>query len=351
MSFFISVRIFAQAPPKKPETDGIYPLPVFYYSPETGFAFGAGLFYFHNPDTTNPDQKAHEISSYAVYTTKSQFMAGFEGLRYFADNKYKAASNLKFSRFPRKFFGVGPDSPESAEERLTDVEYRAKFEFQFLIADWIYVGPIYHFQKFEMKKIEPGGILDTGKINGSGGTVASGAGVAATWDKRNAEFYPTGGFWLKASAKLYRKEIGSSANYALFGVEYKKFVGFGGDFALGFHAEGSFSAGETPFQMKPPLGGENIMRGYYEGRFLDKNLLAAQAEFRFPLFWRLGGVVYASAGESFPSFDRISANWMRFAVGAGGRFLADKDRKLNLRIDVAVSEFGPQFYFNIKESF
>jgi hypothetical protein len=60
---------------------------------------------------------------------------------------------------------------------------------------------------------------------------------------------------------------------------------------------GQFNMGDVPFNQLALIGGESIMRGYYTGRFRDKNQIAAQTELRFlplPLGFskRLGATVF-----------------------------------------------------------
>ena len=51
------------------------------------------------------------------------------------------------------------------------------------------------------------------------------------------------------------------------------------------------------------MGGEQLMRGYYLGRYRDNNLVAGQVEYRFlpfPFSKRLGAAAFLGAGTVAP---------------------------------------------------
>jgi hypothetical protein len=65
---------------------------------------------------------------------------------------------------------------------------------------------------------------------------------------------------------------------------------------LALQAVATMTAGDVPFYMLAQLGGPNVMRGDYEGRYRDRELLAVQLEYRFPILWRFGGTAFAGIG-------------------------------------------------------
>ena len=78
--------------------------------------------------------------------------------------------------------------------------------------------------------------------------------------------------------------------------------------------------------------------------------MAVQAEWRFPLVGRLGGVVFASAGTAFSRVDTLGTDDLRADGGVGLRFALNRPQRVNLRVDLAYgSEF--QFYVDVLEAF
>ncbi len=76
-----------------------------------------------------------------------------------------------------------------------------------------------------------------------------------------------------------------------------------------------------------------------------------QLEYRFPIFRRFGGVAFASAGRVATSFVNLGILDYHHNVGAGLRFLLDKNNKLRLRLDVGFGSEKPAFYFTVGEAF
>jgi endonuclease/exonuclease/phosphatase family metal-dependent hydrolase len=70
------------------------------------------------------------------------------------------------------------------------------------------------------------------------------------------------------------------------------------------------SGKNLPAQVLLPLGGNTSLRGSPQDRFLGKSAVLANAELRFPLVWRLGGVLGLDAGKVWSSLaDFDLRNW------------------------------------------
>ena len=203
-----------------------------------------------------------------------------------------------------------------------------------------------------LEKTETGGLLEQGSINGSDGVTISGVGVMVNWDKRDSSLYPRTGFLLDIEASLFREELGSSDNFSQFDLDFRYFLPLFQQHVLGFQYVLSASEGSVPFQRLPELGGSAMMRGYYEGRFRDKVYTAVQAEYRFPVYWRFGGVAFASIGQVASSIGELSlASDLKISGGGGIRFVIDPKQKINLRLDFAFSPADFGVYFNVQEAF
>lgn len=99
------------------------------------------------------------------------------------------------------------------------------------------------------------------------------------------------------------------------------------------------------------MGGSYVMRGYFEGRFRDKSLLVFQAEYRMPLFWRLGAVGFVGVGNVAEKFSQLDLGNLKSAYGIGLRFLFDRKERIQLRMDIGWGKNSSGFYFSIFEAF
>lgn len=66
--------------------------------------------------------------------------------------------------------------------------------------------------------------------------------------------------------------------------------------------------------------------------------------------WKLGAAVFASAGQAFARYDDIGWDGMRFAAGAGLRYLLNQRQSVRVRFDLA---WGSDLaaYVDVLESF
>ena len=101
----------------------------------------------------------------------------------------------------------------------------------------------------------------------------------------------------------------------------------------------------------PQLGGAELLRGYFEGRYRDRTLMLAQAEYRFPIIWRFGGVAFGGIGGVSHSLRTFNATAPKWAVGAGLRLQLNEAERLNVRADVGAGHDTFGFYVNVGEVF
>ena len=74
--------------------------------------------------------------------------------------------------------------------------------------------------------------------------------------------------------------------------------------AYDFYAQ--LGTGSVPGTMLARLGGSYRMRGYYEGRYRDRQMVEVQAELRQHIYNRHGVAVWVGAGNVFPTFGEFN---------------------------------------------
>ncbi len=99
------------------------------------------------------------------------------------------------------------------------------------------------------------------------------------------------------------------------------------------------------------LGGDSKLRGYYQGRFRDNDLGLLQAEYRFPIWWRFGGDVFAGAGEVGHVLSDFTWGGIHPSFGAGLRLLVIPAEHLNARLDYGIGTDSHGLYLAILEAF
>ena len=110
--------------------------------------------------------------------------------------------------------------------------------------------------------------------------------------------------------------------------------------------------GKPPFYDYAEIGGDKYTRGYYQGRFRDKNISIVQLEYRNHLFWRIGLAAFGGISVIYKTPDFIKKESFKPNAGAGIRFLVDKSENTNLRFDYAIGDDSQSgFYISFGESF
>ncbi|HEX7502358.1 MAG TPA: BamA/TamA family outer membrane protein [Acidobacteriota bacterium] len=105
---------------------------------------------------------------------------------------------------------------------------------------------------------------------------------------------------------------------------------------------------DLPVQVLLPLGGNMSLRGSPQDRYLGKTSLLANAELRFPLFWRLGGVLGFDAGRIWPALADFDLRSWAVNPTVGLRFIMNT---FVVRFDVGFGKEYTGVYFNFGHLF
>jgi outer membrane protein assembly factor BamA len=333
------------------DTSGYLILPVLFYTPETELAAGiSGMRYFR-PEGATLEDRPSKIWATLIFTQKSQYIADLFNELYFDDEKHLIAAGVNYQKFPDRFYGVGPDTPDSLGEDYTPRTLGGMFSFQERITSGLNVAIQYNYWNSHISDTEPGGILNAGVVPGSEGGVVSGIGATFNWDTRDNIFYPTSGSYHSVSTRLYGSALGSDYDFGKYVVDLRKYTSLGR--SVVFAAQGilSASSGVIPFQYMGQLGGQNILRGYYQGRYRDRQMAVVQVDLRTKLWWRVGAAFFAGAGNVAARLNDFDRDYVRYAAGFGLRYLFDAGESLYIRLDFGFAEDSDGMYITAGEAF
>jgi len=325
---------------------GIAPFPVVAYQPETSLILGAGSVIYFKPEKS--EAKTDSLQLAAFYTLKNQFKIAAVSNTYLSDDFIYLKAVTSVARFPTDFYGIGPDTSKSAKENYTPFTIPFEGSFFLRIAGGLYAGPSYGFYYEKILKSEKDGIIDSG-ITGSGEYISSGLGASLVLDTRDSGINAHSGLYAESKIIRYSKSLGSDTGFTNSSIDLRGYFPVYST-TLGVQLVGKTAYGDIPFQLYPSLGGGDIVRGFLYGRYIDKNLVAAQIEYRFPVYGILGMTIFAGAGDVEPDIDDLG-NHIRYAAGAGLRMMIDKDEKINIRGDVTYNGNDVYTYVDILEAF
>jgi outer membrane protein assembly factor BamA len=333
------------------KNSGFIYFPIIYSTPETGFAVGSAVGYYYRNPHSDPDSRPSTITPIFIYTQKKQIMTRLNLDLYMKDELYRLFVDIKYYKYPDKFYGIGNDLPKSNKEDFTSRRSLILLDFQRRVSPGLNLGLQYEFGHSRVIKVEDPGLLSSGGIPGSTGGTVSGAGIIINRDTRNHIFYPTSGSWNQTSARFYGSSLGSDFSYSQYILDNRHYEQIFPNHIVASQIYVNVMTGTPPFEMMSRLGGENMMRGYYQGRYSDKCMIAIQSEYRMHLWRRLGLVGFAGVGDVSDKFSNFRLNEFKTACGLGLRFLFSPEEKINLRLDFASGKGTSGMYISIQEAF
>jgi len=346
--------------PAKAQTDTTQPhkwhsqlLPVIMRSVETDWSGGAVLsstFHLKLKDTVT---RTSNMQALVLYTVKKQFIAALNGSTYFTNEKYILNYQVSYSSFPDKFWGLGQNAPDSNEEAYSYRQYYIYIHLLRKLGNNFFAGGLFELQHVGHINYISGGLFDKEQVAGRKGYLISGLGGSITYDNRKDAFAPDQGNFIQFYFNHFDRIFGSDYNYTNLVIDARKFFRVYKEQVLAIQAYSFSNIGDSvPVRSLATFGGSSSMRGFYDGRYRDKNQLVFQAEYRMPVIKRVGVVLFGSFGDIGHTLFDYSFNNLKYAYGAGLRFALTKKEKLNLRLDYGIGQHhNDGLYFQLGEAF
>ncbi len=329
-------------------------IPHVYYKPETQIAGGAVYLYtFQHTVMSIPPIKLRPstLAVTATYTQRQQFIFQVFPEFYLARDKYHIKTDLEYMNYPDRFYGIGPDTEEHNWESYTAKIFSLKNRVERALWKRLYVGFIYNLDYRDMVHTDNNGMLDSADIKGDDGGLVSGLGISINYDTRDDTIYPMDGEYAHLKVIDHNQYIGSDYEFASVSLDLRLYEPFFLSHVLALQGYMSYIGGEAPFYMLSWMGGPNLMRGLFEGRYRDRNMFVGQAEYRIPVIWRISVVGFCSAGQVARSVDEFDRDNMVYAYGSGIRMKLKKEQDLNARLDFGFSRDFFGVYVTIGEAF
>lgn len=331
---------------------GFVLFPIVFYSDET--LLGGGLttvLFKRNCDEDPTRAKDDSATAVLIYTMRNQFVGVLTGDAYFARAFFHLNPTLVFTRYPNNFYGFGNDTPLSVEEKYTPLHLSADVAFSVNPFEKIYLGLVTHVGYYDLLDFASDGLVADYNEKAPPQGLISGLGLRLVRDTRDDALYPTDGSWVSARAVFHHDAIGSDYDFTEVELDLRTYFPFALDSVWAFQFYGQLTTGAPPLDSVPRLGGDNLMRGYDQGRFRDNLYTVLQAEWRVPIIWRIGMTVFAAVGNVYDGLAAVRLDQIKPTGGVGLRMLLSKKRNINLRVDFGFSEEGFKFYLNILEAF
>ncbi|WP_306642361.1 BamA/TamA family outer membrane protein [Sanyastnella coralliicola] len=330
--------------------------PVVAFTPETSWEFGASALYVYNPKR-NLENRLSEISIFSFVTLKNQYGLYLDHAIYTDQNDYFLLGKFRVSQFPLLYHGVGIDTPEDPIARIDGFSITLRERVLRKIKENFYAGvelDLNHFSSAEV--FEPS--LDFIDPTGLSGFTNFGIGLGLVYDERYNVLNPREGLFAEGGFLHYSQDLVSDYNFTNYFLDVRYYhPTFKNQVLAGqllINAADATSGSDVPFNQLSLMGGENLMRGYYLGRYRDRILVASQLEYRFlpfPFSRRFGGTIFGGVGAISPNVDNLNLDQVRASGGLGLRFLLFPGKDIYTRFDVAATNEGLGYYLFIGEAF
>ncbi len=329
----------------------IQPLPAIGSSPESGLQYGATVLTVWTPPAARRARPSL-LTTTILRSVKAQTRVILEAERWSANNARRLAGNFAWQKFPLPYFGIGDTASELAEQVYTPrgIELGASVQ-QRIYGSWYATAGVRHIDQ----SITPDtiGDLQLGVLPGSRGARVSEAIVGAISDSRDHILAPTSGNLLTLNVTRAAAGAFSDFTYTRWRVDARRYQPITGEHVLAGQVLMLGVQGTAPFDQLALVGGGDIMRGYTRGRYRDRWMLAAQTEYRTPVRYRVGAVMFAGAGVVSPTFgDLFTDRVLLPSYGAGVRFQLDARQRSAVRVDYGRGRDGASgLYVGFNQAF
>jgi hypothetical protein len=331
----------------------IVPIPILTSSPETGVRYGGAIEYFFNAKDKNKEARGSYIHGQMTFSSKNQFEISGGWNVIGRGEKYIFRGSAGFSNFNERYWGLG-NTTLTNDDFYSQVYSRTFLDsrnYKLLKKQW-YIGVAINYSNtYNVTYSKPLSAKEQ-LTPGIQGSTVFGVGPAILYEGRNFPFGATKGAYAELYFQHHNKILGANYTYNEWFVDLRKYIPIGKESTVAVQFLSRHTAGDVPLREIPRMGNSTLMRGFFTGRFRDKSYSALQAEMRGQIWrWVYGGV-FAGTGIVGESIGNYEASNLRFAGGAGLRFLVNKKNRMFIRLDYAQNSTGGNaYYIKLNEAF
>ena len=333
--------------------------PIAAYEPNTSLGFGVGAKYLFKPQNASAATRTSNIPISVMYTLNNQFIFFSSYTVFFNEEKWLLKGNGIFSIFPQSYFGQGSLTTEA---EVREISFNNLLFEPLLLRqirpNWFLGGGLRYNTFRSVELYEPLGDLPEGtSLQDELGSTSVGLEGAFTIDSRDNVLNALTGTFLEFTHGVYGEVLGGTNEFMLSKLNFRQYYQPLENRPLDVLAVELYtrwSWNDTPPLETSMLGGNELLRGFQEGRFRDKYAFFAQAEYRWQAFERLGFVGFVGTGDVANNSSQLGFDRLKYSAGGGIRLKIVPSENLNIRFDYAFG-FGTDsdrnFYLGIGEAF
>jgi hypothetical protein len=338
----------------KPEPDG-KPSFVFLPIPRSDPTMGTGVTLV-GAALYNPNESTHPwVTGVAALATNNGSRAIGAGQQAsFLDDKVRLIAGLGRADLNLRFYGIG----EAAASRQIYVPISE--DGRFVLVQGLYGLTKEFFVGLRYIDLRVTTTVDPSTLNSQFGLNlqpvefdhrSSMLGPAIEYDSRDNQFEPSHGIYATAQLEFATPKLGGDVSYRSLRSQYAQYWSASPDVVLAGQVSLCALDGNVPFTELCLYGTNDELRGYTGGQYRDRSMYTVQGEVRWQFAERWGAVLFAGIGSVANSVSDLLSVTQLPAAGVGLRWLASKQYKVNISLDVAVGRDGSAVYLYLGEAF
>lgn len=318
----------------------LLPVPAIGYEPETTTYLGGVILFTINPYRDGLTRTSNAKLEFN-YTFRNQAILDMGWNYFFREEKWFTRGYMEASYYPDFYYGIGASSNQDGEVLFESRRWIADLNLfrqalpKFFIGFGAYLANYTRIEQRHQQSFPE--LRDQALLR---------VVVTAFYDDRDNLLNPRDGSYME----LTLGHTQSERNYPFGLLDFRQYLPWNeGVFAMRLLSR-HVGTGAVFFDQSI-MGGDEAVRGYFYGRFRDRNMTTTQYELRTSTWHRLGLACFG--GLSYLYHDVAGSNARLFYnYGAGLRFLIDRKEQVNLRFDYAIGADGQSgFYIGFGESF
>lgn len=365
LPFFLCVQFVAAQPrfirklfleKDSSKRSSLIPLPLIAYAQETGLEIGVAALYSFYSDTSNNNTKVSSLYLPASYTFKNQSRISLKADYWLSQNKFHLTGDIGYSNFPFNFYGIGNDTRSEDKDLLTQKRFHLIAGAEKAVFTHVFLGWNLDYEDYAFKNAKPEGFFSETDFPGKQGGGSLFYGPSLIFDNRNTNTYTLNGLYVNLNGGLVSNIYRTNYNGGYVNFDFRQFNSLSKKLVLAFNGSYQLTTGSnTPFYLLQTLGNDQLMRGYYGGRYRDKYIIALQSELRYRMSDRFAIVGFGGTGTVYHT--DFNVNELKPNYGGGLRYFFDVEKGISIRADYGFGEkpAGEKrqsgFYLSLGEAF
>ncbi|RMG55847.1 MAG: hypothetical protein D6722_27310 [Bacteroidetes bacterium] len=326
------------------------------YTPETSFDLGITMVLLWHARYQGGQSRLNEVIVFPFYTLKKQYGLSTRHILVTREEQWFFYGRNRFQHFPLLYYGSGRQSDPAGASVLTADYLISQNRYLKRVAANTFVGLQSNVQWLANVSMEAqaGGPLMP-MPDGGEGNLTVGLGAAAVYDSRQNLLNVREGLLVELGYLAFQPAWGSDFDFSTWNWDIRGYQkAWRDNQVLAWQLAGQLTSGDAPFNQLAAVGGESLLRGYYFGRFRDRQYVAGQVEMRwlpFSFSKRIGATAFLATGWVSDPVKELFSGPPIAAGGIGLRYLLFPKKDIFARLDMGITPEGTGFYIYLGEAF